>query len=191
MAVEHDGKTAFNWGTFDSYELARSIAYLVEEDDEKAKIKPSASRKVDAFPITSALYIELFDHEHPMRQSFDLTEANRNIIWVEGIKGWGTAEEAQAFPPKSAKKAAETQPKMTAQEKAAMLGVTVSSIFYHKKPVGSPLTDQEKLVLDHDWAAYQAKTSKKATASKTKEAYLESRQKIAAEVRERARGHTT
>jgi hypothetical protein len=74
------------------------------------------------------------------------------------------------------------------KERAAMLGVTVSALIYHKQPVGTPLTDQENLVLDHDWAAYQAKSSAKAKACKTKDAYLAWRRQCAARERAKARG---
>ncbi|OXC78651.1 hypothetical protein [Caballeronia sordidicola] len=187
MTVEHDGTAAFNRGIFENYETALSIAYAVEESGEFAKVKPSTARKVEVFPISTALYIALISSDHPMKRRFDLEEAVRNTIWVlDGFRAWGTPQEARFFPAGLQAREAEKPEKTTVQGKAAKLGVTVSAVFYHKKPVGTPLTDQEMLVLDHDWAAYQAKSSARSKRCETKEAYLLWRQQCAARDRAKA-----
>lgn len=190
MAVEHDGKAAFNRGVFFNYEDARSMADALEENEKFARVKPSSTRKLEVFPLTSDLFTQDFGPDHLLSSNgFDLAEANRNMVrMVEGFKGWGTPEEAQAFPPVSLSREPEKPQKMTVHERAAMLGVTVSALFYHKQAVGTPLTDQENRVLDRDWTAYQAKSSDKLKACKTKEAYLTWRRQCAARERAKARG---
>ncbi|MFL9936947.1 hypothetical protein P0D88_50260, partial [Paraburkholderia sp. RL18-103-BIB-C] len=176
-------------GIYETYEEAASWAYIVEETTGFAKLEPTAARRIEPFPISTALRdAALFKPDHPMSTSrpFNFEDAKRNRVLVGGLRVWGTSEEARAFKPVSLKREPEKPQKMTAKEKAAMLGVPVAALFYHSKPPDAPLTDREEKVLDHDWAAYQAKSADKPKACKTKEAYLAWRRLCAARDRAKA-----
>jgi hypothetical protein len=155
---------------------------------------PTPARRIEPFPISTALRdAALFQQGHPMSTSrpFKFEDAKCNMVLVGGLRVWGTPEEAQAFKPVSLKQEPEKPQKMTVKEKAAMLGVPVAAVFYHSKPLDAPLTDQEEKVLDHDWAAYQAKSSDKPKACKSKESYLTWRRLCAARDRAKAQDPAT
>src|ERR1700722_18401171 len=106
MTVEHDGATAISHGIYESYEEAASWAYIVEETTGFAKLRPTAARRIEPFPISTALRdAALFKPDHPMSTSrpFKFEDARRNMVLVGGLRVWGTSEEARAFKPVSLK----------------------------------------------------------------------------------------